>query len=498
MGALGKQKNFLRPFLKIHLPLALGVLVLGSQALVNAQEVKVFVSSQAGDRMSSKPALHFESKAGVKAPVFTINEEVKFQKIDGFGASLLEAGLICINSLPADKQEEVLRALFDPQQGAGYSAMKTVIGATDFQSAGPFFTYNDTAGDVSMQHFSIARDLEPNGEITFIKRARKYGRFVLQAPMDYPPDWMLTSVQDRKKQDVDPKYYDALALYYLRYLQEYEKNGVFIDYLSLFNEPGVYTKINYEEIRELLKNHVGPLLEKSGTKTKIQLSEAPSRGNAHQNYHLALDDPEALKYVGGLAYHGYDWTKPGAYGQIAEVHKKYPQFPMWMTEVCHAYEIGEPRSMPMPLYDFKDGDLWGNMIMSDLEAGASAWVYWNMVLDEKGGPWLVSPVHEDPDPNEQHPVVIVNRKTQEVTYTGLYYYLAHFSKFVRPGDVRVATAGSVQGVRCMAFKTPGGGIIAEFLNSRKTDANVALDSKGRVLNVTLPALSITTLMWNPV
>jgi glucosylceramidase len=497
MGTLGKQNNFLRPFLTIHLPLALVVLVLGSQALVNAQEVKVFVSSQAGDRMSSKPDLHFENKAGAKAPVFTINEDVKFQKIDGFGASLLEAGLICINSLPADKQEEVLRALFDPQRGAGFSAMKTVIGATDFQSAGPFFTYDDTPGDVSMHNFSIARDLGPNGEITFIKRARKYGRFVLQAPMDYPPDWMLTNVQDRRKQDVDPKYYDALALYYLRYLQEYEKNGVFIDYLSLFNEPGVYTKINYDEIRELLKNHVGPLLRKSGTKTKIQLSEAPTRENAFKNYPLALDDPEARKYVGGLAYHGYDWTKPDAYSKIADVHKKYSQFPMWMTEVCHAYEIGEPRTMPMPLYDFEDGDLWGNMIMSDLEAGASAWIYWNMVLDEKGGPWLVSPVHGDPDPNEQHPVVILNCKTHEVSYTGLYYYLAHFSKFVRPGAVRIATTGSLKGVRCIAFKTPEGGLVSELINSRKTDAKIRLDSRGRSLRLTLPAISITTCLWKP-
>src|SRR2546427_8447507 len=87
--------------------------------------------------------------------------------------------------------------------------------------------------------FSIQRDLGPNGSITFIKRARKYGSFILQAPMDYPPDWMLFDAA--KNQDVDPKYFDALARYYHRYVQEYEKNGVSIDYISLFNEPGVYT-----------------------------------------------------------------------------------------------------------------------------------------------------------------------------------------------------------------------------------------------------------------
>jgi glucosylceramidase len=484
-----------RPILKRHLLLALALLVLGSGAGVHAQDVKVVVSSQAGDRLSAQPDLHFTSKAGAKAADFVIKEDVKYQKIDGFGASLLESGLVCINSLPADKQEEVLRALFDSERGAGFSAMKTVIGATDFQSAGPFFTYDETPGDVSMQKFSIARDLGPNGEITFIKRARQYGNFVLQAPMDYPPDWMLIDVRDRRKQNVDPRYYDALALYYLRYLQEYEKNGVFIDYLSLFNEPGVYTQISYDEIRELLKNHVGPLLRKSGTKTKIQLSEAPTRENASKNYALVLDDPETRKYVGGLAYHGYDWTHPDAFRLIGNVHKKYSQFPMWMTEVCHAYEIGESRTGPMPLLNFADGDLWGNMIMSDLEAGASAWIYWNMVLDEKGGPWLVSPVHQDPDPNEQHPVVIVNRHTHEVSYTGLYYYLAQFSKFVRPGDYRVEVTGKTEKVRSMAFTSPGGKTILELLNSRTQPVQTQIQWRGKTLAVNLPAMSITTLTW---
>jgi len=467
----------------------------GAQTRLVGQEVKVYVSSQAGDRLAAKPALRFGSTAA-QGPVFTVNDAVKYQKMDGFGASLLEAGLMCINTLPADKQEEVLRALFDPEHGAGFSAMKTVIGATDFQSAGPFFTYDDTPGDVAMKHFSIARDLGPNGEITFIKRARKYGKFVLQAPMDYPPDWMLTNATDREKQDVNPKYYDALAHYYLLYLQQYAKNGVFIDYLSLFNEPSVYTKIPYNEIRDLLKDHVGPLLEKSGIKTRIQLSEAPSRENASQNYHLALDDPQARKYVSGLAYHGYDWTKPDAFAKIAAIHAKYPQFPMWMTEVCHAYEIGEPRTMPMPLYNYDDGDLWGNMIMSDIEAGASAWIYWNMVLNEKGGPWLVSPVHGNPDPNEQHPVVIIDSRTHKVIYTGLYYYLAHFSKFVRPGDVRIQTTGKADKVRSMAFRAPDGKVVVQLINSRKETVKAQVKWHGQTLPVSLPGISISTLSWH--
>jgi len=471
------------------------LLLAASLGLASAwgQEVKVYVSSKAGDRLAAKPSLQFAAQEKAKLPGFKINATVTDQKIDGFGASLMEAGLICLNDLPPAAQEEVLQKLFDPEKGAGFTAMKTEIAATDFASAGPWYTYDDTPGDVELRDFSVARDLGPNGMITFIKRARQYGSFLLQAPMDYPPDWMLTNLQDREKQDVDPKYFDALAHYYVRYLQEYEKQGIFIDYLSLFNEPGIYTKIPYTKIRDLLRDHVGPLFEKEGVKTKIQLSEAPGREEA-KNYDTVMSDPGARNYVASLPYHGYDFKH---FAVIANLHKKYPELPLWMTEICWAYEAGAPRDVPLPRYDWEDGDFWMNQIVSDLEVGAAAWIYWNMILDEKGGPWAVSPVHGNPDPNVQHPVVIINRQTKQVTYTGLYYYLAHFSKFVRPGAVRIEASRKVKGVRCVAFKTPEGGLVAQLINSRKVETTVRLESGGRVLRVSLPAVSITTCLWKP-
>jgi glucosylceramidase len=135
------------------------------------------------------------------------------------------------------------------------------------------------------------------------------------------------------------------------------------------------------------------------------------------------------------------------------------------------------------------------MIFSDLEAGTSAWIYWNLILDETGGPWAISPIHGNPDPNEQHPVVIINKNTHEVSYTGLYYYLAHFSKFVRPGAVRVQTTGTSKGVRVMAFQTKEGGFVVQVLNSLNTDSETALGFQGHTLLLKLPSLSITTAMW---
>jgi glucosylceramidase len=139
--------------------------------------------------------------------------------------------------------------------------------------------------------------------------------------------------------------------------------------------------------------------------------------------------------------------------------------------------------------------VWGNIIFDDLEAGTSAWLYWNAILDETGGPWAVSPVHGNPDPNIQHPVVIINKKTHEITYTGTYYYLAHFSKFVRPGAVRVQTTGSSRGIRVMAFLSTNGEIVTQVLNSTASDASVNLLHKGQTLQLNALALSISTIVW---
>src|SRR5262249_34183919 len=151
---------------------------------------------------------------------FSINDSTKYQTMMGFGASFMEAGLITLNTLPPEKQQDVLRALFDPATGAGYTAMKTPIGGTDFQSPGPRDTYDDTPDDVELKRFTVERDFGPNGVGTFILRARKFGKFALQAPMDYPPDWMLYDVETH--QDIPPKYYPVLANYFLRYLNEYK------------------------------------------------------------------------------------------------------------------------------------------------------------------------------------------------------------------------------------------------------------------------------------
>lgn len=452
---------------------------------IKEQSISVFSSSLDGDRLTKKEDISFKSSSEIAAFVINVDEATKFQKIDGFGATFNEAGMICLNSLPDSAKEKVLQQLFDPQKGAGYTLMKSPIAACDFASAGGWYTYNDTPGDTAMTNFSIKRDLEPNGLITFIKAAEKYNKFEIQSPMDFAPDWMYYAIKPGQK-NIKPEYYPALSKYYMKYLQAYADNGVNIKYIDLFNEGENkwYSNVTYAVMGEVIKKYLGPQLEASGLQTKIQCGETAFRPEALQKFPAIMDDPEAKKYIASMAVHGYDSIKH--YEAVTELHNKYPGYPIWMTEVCW---------VKVPIHEFKDGEYWGNMIMNDMKNWISGWIYWNMILDNGGGPWLTSVEHGDPDNNRQHPVVIINRDTKEVTYTGLYYYLAHFSKFIKPGAYRINTTGGTDKLNFAAFKNPDGSTVLNIINNGdESDCQVKWNDK--TASQKLKAHSITTLKWD--
>jgi glucosylceramidase len=138
-----------RIVLRVIVASPLAGLVVSTRA--SAQEVHIYVCSQAGDRITLKPSGQFGPKAETKEIVFAIHGRVADQKTAGFGGSFLEAGMICPKSLPVPEEESVLRALYDPEQGVGFSAMKSPIAGADFMSAGPYYTYDEAPGDVDSE-----------------------------------------------------------------------------------------------------------------------------------------------------------------------------------------------------------------------------------------------------------------------------------------------------------------------------------------------------------
>ena len=483
---------------------------------------RLVVSSLAGSRLSpgANEVQWRHSRDGQSNLTgVAVDPNITYQKIDGFGASLLQSGAIALSALPDRQQDEVMRALFHPKDGAGFSLAKVAIAGCDANEF-PYSSYDDIAGDDAMAHFSIAQDLRNNGTVALVKRAQKFGSFQIESPMDFPPDWMLERLSpeqcSRRGQGgslscatLPPERFDALARYYLAFIRAYESHGITIDYLSMFNEPGLdccYTNISGQSISRLLVEHVGPLFRQGGMKTRLAFGEPSSRGAGHDTALAVMANKDAAQYVDILFYHGYDAGYTGDPGdpsklnssvsKIADLHRRFPTLRLWMTEVCWAVIAGYPLTAPsLPRLDFADGLWWGQMILKDLSSGASGWIYWNAILDHNGGPYSVSPSHNNPPGNIQQPVVVVNASDHTVHYTGLYYFLAHFSKFVRPGSVRVDAISHEDGVETVAFKD-GAQLIVQLVNSRTKNFDIELYWGEWVLPVSLPAVSITTCVWN--
>ena len=515
-----------------HLSTSMALVLL---ALVHAAPSPVarVVSSESGLRLSSQPSVYWRAAAKCPAGGVEVVHGEPLQEIGGFGASITESSAIVLNALPQVQQVALLELLYG-RSGARLSAMKATMLANDEAAQAPWSTYDDTVGDVRLANFSIARDLRPNGSLTMIKRAQAAGfDGTIQAYMDFPPDWMLVPTRPGlglPNATVAPKYYGVLAAYYAKFVEAYAAHGVHIDFLEAFNEPtDSYTQMGPEELATFLGRHLGPLFEARGLwpSTRLTYGGQCSRTAAAQFIPKIMADARAARYMDVLAYHGYDcqFEDDGScddgrqnYSAIARLAAAFPSRPLWMTEVCYAYNGDDPNctsaatmrsctdyprspalAPPLPRTDFADGATWGHRLVAEVASGASGWIYWNLLLNTRGGPFLYSPEHADADANLQHPVIIVDTERGTYQPTGLFYYLAHFSRYVRPKARRLTThmrAPLAGGVSAVAFRGPNSTqpprTLVQLVNRAAAERTVPLCSGGHVADVSLPPSSITT------
>jgi glucosylceramidase len=468
------------------------------QCTEKAERIMVYSSSQDGDRLTRQSDLQFTSNKVPSIPEIIINEDTIFQRMDGFGATFNEAGMICLNALAPEAKDKLLESLFSNESGAGFTLMKSPMAACDFASAGPWFSYNETPGDTAMDHFTIERDLAPNGLVPYIKGAMKYGKFEIETCADFVSDWMYFGLGKGQKH-IRPEYYGALSKYYSRYIQAYAAQGIAVNYLNLFNEADNqhYSNVLYKDMGVIIKNHLAARLKADGLATKIQLGETCTRDEGLRKFPPVVADTLVKKQISTFTVHGYDFDD-SKFASLTSLHNQVPDIPIWMTEVCYAGKSLCPKIYPFkrkwPVCHFEDGELWGNMIVNDMKNWVSGWIYWNMILDQNGGPWLVAVERGNPDDNYQHSVVMVNRDTREVTYTGLYYYLSHFSKFVRPGAYRINTLGGTDKLNFVGFKNQDGSIVLNVVNNG-TSTECKVVHEGKMVLAKFKAHSITTIKW---
>jgi len=449
--------------------------------------VTVYTTAQNTDyRISKTQTLPFAAKA---QPVETetsifVDPSKTFQSVVGIGGALTDASAETFYKLPKNKQQELLQAYYSTEKGIGYTLARTSIQSCDFSSGSYSYV---TEGDAALKTFSVKHDEQYR--IPFIKQAiaAAGGKLNLFATPWSPPAFMKSNNDMLHGGKLLPQYRQAWANFYVKFINTYEKEGIPIWGLSVENEPMatqswescIYTG---NEERDFIKEYLGPTLHKAGLADKKLMAWDHNRDLVYQRASTVLEDPEAAKYVWGIAFHWYEtWTggEP-QFVNVERVHEAFPKANIMFTEGCvEKFDYSK-------INDWGLGERYGRSLVNDFNAGTTGWTDWNILLDEKGGPNHVG--------NFCYAPIIADTKTGDLHYTNSYYYLGQFSKFVKPGARRIASSSSRSGLQTTAFINPDGKIAVIVLNLGDQEIKYNLAIFGNAAAATSLPHSIATLI----
>ena len=472
--------------------LASGTLVWGQNKkpfTTDGKKVTVYTTAEKTEQRLS-PAAGTLSFTELKQPtegqvsVF-VNPNQTFQTVLGIGGAITDASAETFAKLPKEKQQQLLDAYYDVNKGIGYTLALTTIHSSDFSSES--YTYIKE-GDAELKTFSIDHDRKHR--IPMIKKAiaTSGGKLTLYASPWSPPAFMKDNNSMLKGGKLKPEYFENWATYYTKFIKAYEKEGIPIWGISIQNEPMATQTwesciFTGEEERDFLKNYLGPIMHEQGYGDKKIIAWDHNRDMLYQRASTMLNDPEAAKYIWGIGFHWYENWSGGQqmFDNVRLVHESYPQTNLIFTEGCkEKFDINK-------VYDWKLGELYGTNMINDFNNGIVAWTDWNILLDETGGPNHVmnlcfAPIH-------------ANTKTGELMFTNEYYYIGHFSKFVRPGAKRIACSSSRSALSATAFVNTDGKVAVIVMNKGEEKVNYNLWIEGKALAIESLPHSMQTLVF---
>jgi glucosylceramidase len=399
-------------------------------------------------------------------PTITVDKSKTYQQMDGFGFALTGGSAMLINKMSPAAQAQLLKELFGVgKTDIGVSYLRISIGASDLDDH--VFSYDDLpAGetDADLKKFSLAPDKQ--ALIPVLKKILAINPHIkIMASPWSPPAWMKTN-DSTGGGHLKPVYYHTYSQYLIKYIKGMAANGINIDALTIQNEP-LNPKNNPSMVMEaseqgdFIKNNLGPDFKAEKIKTKIILYDH----NADRpDYPITiLNDPKAKQYVDGSAFHLYG----GKIDALTTVHNAHPDKNLYFTEEW----VGAP------------GNLMEDMRfhIRELIIGAPRnWsrnvIEWNLAADQNQQP-------HTPGGCDRclGAITITNDK---VTRNPAYYIIAHASKFVRPGSVRIAS-NYLKELPNVAFLTPGGKIVLIVFNDSGNTQTFNIKLKNKQLSSVL-------------
>jgi O-glycosyl hydrolase len=438
-------------------------------------------------RLTQTDKLSFSSsKQPLETEISVFVEPTKtFQNFMGIGGAITDASAEVFAKLSKGKQQELLNAYYDKEKGIGYSLLRTTIHSSDFSSGS--YTYIKD-GDKDLKTFNIEHDRQYR--IPMLKEAIKTAgeKLLLYVSPWSPPAFMKSNGSMLKGGTLLPEYYQSWANYYTKFVKAYEKEGMPIWGLTVQNEPMatqtwescVYSA---EAERDFLKNFLGPTMKKEGLGDKKIVIWDHNRDLMNQRANVIFSDPEASKYAWGMGFHWYETWAGGTpmFDNVRKVHEAYPSKNLLFTEGCI-------EKFDAKKYQFwANGERYGTSMINDFNNGTVGWTDWNILLDQNGGPnhvgnFCFAPIHADTN-------------SGELIYTPSYYYIGHFSKFIRPDAKRVSTAVSRSSLISTSFLNKDGKMVTVVMNQSDKSVTYNLIIATEKTVVVIPSHGIQTLVY---
>ncbi|UOB16633.1 glycoside hydrolase family 30 protein [Abyssalbus ytuae] len=459
-----------------------------SDPLPIGKKLTVYTTADSTDlRLTQTNSLFFsEGKQPLETEISVFVEPQKtFQTFIGIGGAITDASAEVFAKLNSAKQKELLDAYYDTDKGVGYTLLRTPIHSSDFSSE--TFTYIQE-NDTTLSTFSIEHDRQYR--LPMIKRAMQTAKdsMLIYASPWSPPAFMKDTKNMLQGGVLMPEFFQPWANYYVKFIQAYEKEDIPIWGVTVQNEPMakqtwescIYTA---EAERDFIKNHLGPTLEKEGLGNKKIVVWDHNRDLMNHRANIIYSDSEAAKYVWGMGFHWYENWSGGEpmFENVGMVKEAYPDKQLMFTEGCNErFDSSKYQYWP-------NAERYGKSMINDFNNGTAGWTDWNILLDQNGGPnhlgnFCFAPVHADLD-------------TGELIFTPAYYYIGHFSKFVRPQAKRVSTSVSRSSLLSTSFLNEDGSLVTIVMNQSNKKLTYNLFVGARKAMIDIPPHAIQTIKY---
>lgn len=455
-----------------------------------AGEVAVcYTTTSDRSQLFERKVLDFVKVPGINDNYVTISDAQQGQQVDGFGAALTGAACYNLLRMEAADRTALLKELFDPGDGLGISLIRVSIGASDF-SVNEEFTWCDTPG---IENFAVHK--EDRDYLFPILRevyAINPGLRIIASPWSAPRWMKRRSVTDQSDYyswtsgSLRPDCYKDYATYFVKWIETMKAEGFDIYAMTIQNEPlnhgnSMSMYMGWEEQRDFIKQALGPAFASAGISTKILLFDHNYNydGVASQkDYPLNIyKDKEASKYVAGSAWHNYG----GDVSELSHIASAAPDKEIYFTEASIGtwnYDFGNCLT-----YDFQ------HIFMDTMKYGSKGVTLWNLMLDSERGPYRPGGC------STCFGAITLQGDRKTLDRTSHYYDIAHASKVIRPGAVKLGTSGYTQnGLSYQAFLNPDGthGLI---ICNDGTGTQVVFKDGTHSVKVTIPQKGLVSVIW---